>query len=72
MQFSKESKFNIKNLIRKPLFVNADDKVDDIFRTMQKEKYSMAIVKSENKTVGLITLEDAIEEVLGNISDEYN
>lgn len=32
----------------------------------------MAIVKSENKTVGLITLEDAIEEVLGNISDEYN
>ena len=72
MQFSKESKFNIKNLIRKPFFVNADDKVDDVFRIMQKEKHSMAIVKDGNKTIGLITLEDAIEEVLGNISDEYN
>lgn len=72
MQFSKESKFNIKNLIRKPFFVNADDKVDDVFRIMQKEKHSMAIVKDGNKTIGLITLEDAIEEILGNISDEYN
>ena len=72
MQYSKESKFNINNLIRKPFFVNANDKVDDIFKTMQKEKHSMAIVKDGNKTVGLITLEDAIEEILGNISDEYN
>lgn len=72
MQYSKESKFNIKNLIRKPFFVNADDMVDDIFKTMQKEKHSMAIVKDGNRTVGLITLEDAIEEILGNISDEYN
>ncbi len=32
----------------------------------------MAIVRKENRTLGLLTLEDVIEEVLGNISDEYN
>ena len=39
---------------------------------MQRDKQPMAIVRDNNRTVGLITLEDAIEEILGNISDEYN
>lgn len=72
LQYSREAKFDIKKLIRPAFFVNADDMVDDVFKIMQKEKHSMAIVKKDNRTVGLITLEDAIEEILGNISDEYN
>lgn len=72
LQYSKESKFDIKKIIRPAFFVNANDMVDDIFKVMQKEKHSIAIVKKENRTVGLITLEDAIEEILGNIYDEYN
>ena len=72
LQYSKESKFNISKLLHPAFFVNADDKVDDVFRVMQKERQPMAIVKDEHRTVGLITLEDAIEEILGNIYDEYN
>lgn len=72
MQYSRESKFDIKKLVREPYFVNYDDKVDDVFREMQQSKHAMAIVKKGNRTLGLITLEDAIEEILGNISDEYN
>ena len=72
LQYSKESKFDIKNLMHTPYFVDADGKVDEIFKDMQNNKISMAIVKKDNRTVGPITLEDAIEEILGNISDEYN
>ncbi|MBO5478062.1 MAG: HlyC/CorC family transporter [Clostridia bacterium] len=72
MQYSRESKFDIKKLVREAYFVNHDDKVDEVFKEMQQSKHAMAIVKNGNRTVGLITLEDAIEEILGNISDEYN
>lgn len=72
MQYSKESKFDMMNIIREPYFVDYDDKVDDVFSEMQQSKHAMAIVKKDNRTVGLITLEDAIEEILGNITDEYN
>lgn len=72
MQYSRESKFDIKKLVREPYFVDHDDKVDEVFKEMQQSKHAMAIVKNGNRTVGLITLEDAIEEILGNISDEYN
>lgn len=72
LQYSKESKFDISQLVRPAYFVDANEKVDDIFRHMQQDKQPMAIVRENNRTVGLITLEDAIEEILGNISDEYN
>lgn len=72
MQYSRESKFDIKKILREAYFVNFNDKVDEIFKEMQHSKHAMAIVKNGNRTVGLITLEDAIEEILGNISDEYN
>lgn len=72
LQYSQEAKFNVKQLIREPFFVNYNEKVDDVFLKMQQAKQSIAIVKNGNRTVGLITLEDAIEEILGNISDEYN
>ncbi len=72
MQYSRESDFDITKIMRKPKFVEAKSMVDDVFKEMQDEKCSMAIVKENSRTVGLITLEDAIEEILGNISDEYN
>ena len=72
LQYSREAKFDIKKLIREPYYVQYNDKVDDVFKGMQQSKQSMAIVKKDNRTVGVITLEDAIEEILGNIYDEYN
>lgn len=72
MQYTKEATFDITKIIRPATFIEAEDKLDDVFNMMREKKISMAIVRKENRTLGLLTLEDAIEEVLGNISDEYN
>lgn len=72
LQRTKESKFDIKEMIRPVTFVEADEMVDDVFKMMQEKKISMVIVRKNNRTVGLLTLEDVVEEVFGNISDEYN
>ena len=58
--------------MHKPVFVNADDKIDDVFRKMQEEKCPMAIVKEDNRMVGIITFDDAVEEIVGNLNDEYS
>lgn len=63
--------FNLKNLLFSVKKFEYDEKIDDVFATMQKEHVKMAIVVKEKKFIGIITLEDAIEEILGNIYDEY-
>ena len=70
IKYSATGKLDYKNTMHKPFFVNADEKVDDVFRKMQEEKHPMAIVRNENKTVGLITFNDAIEEIAGQLTDE--
>ncbi len=72
IQHSTGAKLDFKSIMHKPLFVNADDKIDDVFRKMQEEKSPMAIVKEENKVIGLITFDDAVEEIVGNLNDEYS
>lgn len=63
--------FNLKNLLFSVKKFEYDEKIDDVFATMQKEHVKMAIVVKDKKFIGIITLEDAIEEILGNIYDEY-
>lgn len=70
IKYSATGKLDYKNIMHKPFFVNADEKVDDVFRKMQEEKHPMAIVRDENRTVGLITFNDAIEEIAGQLTDE--
>ena len=72
LQYSKEAKFDIKNLIRPVVFVQTDEIVDDVFKMMQEKNIGMVIVRKKDRTAGLLTLEDAMEEIFGNISDEYN
>lgn len=63
----------IPNLIRDAYFVPETRKVDDLLKEMQKEQLHMAIVFDEYGQVsGLITMEDIIEEIVGNIWDEYD
>lgn len=61
------------NLARPPYFVPETKKVDDLLREFQHEKTHMAIVVDEHGSiVGLVTLEDLLEEIVGEIQDEYD
>ncbi|SHN36588.1 hemolysin family protein [Gracilibacillus kekensis] len=64
---------NIKELIREPLFVVESMKISTLLPQLQKEKVHMAIVLDEfGGTSGLITLEDVLEEIVGEIWDEQD
>ena len=63
----------IKGLLREARFITEKRKIDDLFRMMQTEKIQMVIVIDEyGQTAGLVALEDILEEIVGNIEDEYD
>lgn len=72
VHFGKEE-FNLKELLMEPFFVPFSKKTDELFEQMQKNKIHMSIVIDEyGGTAGIVTMEDLIEEVMGNILDEYD
>lgn len=70
----KENKqVKIKDLMREPYFVPESKDIDELFKDMKQNKVQMAIVIDEyGGTAGVITMEDIIEELVGNIFDEYD
>lgn len=68
-----EVNFKWQNTIRTPFFVPENKKIDDLLREFQEKKTHMAIVVDEyGGTSGVITLEDVIEEIVGDITDEFD
>jgi gliding motility-associated protein GldE len=64
---------NWKTIARKALFIPATKKLDDLLRDFQQEKTHIAIVVDEyGGTEGLVTLDDILEEIVGDIGDEYD
>ena len=64
---------NLRPLMRKPFFIPETKRLDDLLREFKARKSHMAIVLDEyGGTAGLVTLEDLIEEIVGDISDEYD
>jgi putative hemolysin len=65
--------FDWKSLLREPFFVPENKKLDDLLKDFQTKKSHLAVVVDEyGGTSGVVTLEDIIEEIVGDISDEFD
>ncbi|MCI8700128.1 MAG: HlyC/CorC family transporter [Clostridia bacterium] len=71
--YSNGKTIKIKNIIREAYFVTENKPINDLFKELQKNKMQMAIVIDEyGGTAGVVTMEDILEEIVGNIFDEYD
>ena len=68
-----KTEYHWQSLLKKPLYVPENKKLDDLLKEFQMKKNHLAIVVDEyGGTSGLITLEDIMEEIIGDISDEFD
>ena len=64
---------DIRDLIREAIYIPETSNIDTVFDTMQKKKVQLMIVVDEyGQTSGLVSMEDILEEIVGNIQDEYD
>jgi putative hemolysin len=63
----------ILSIIRQPYFVHKDKKIQDLFKEFQEKKVHLALVVNEyGSVIGLVTMEDLLEELFGEIYDEFD
>lgn len=73
LPYSNRTSFKWQTLIRNPFYIPENKKLDDLLKEFQEKKIHMAIVVDEyGGTSGIITLEDVIEEIVGDITDEFD
>ena len=65
--------FKVKNVVKDVYFISQNRLINEVFKELQKNKKQMAIIVDEyGRTAGLITMEDILEELVGDIYDEYD
>ncbi len=68
-----DREFNLRALLREPYFIPETKKADELLAEMQEKRFHLAVVVDEYGGVsGIVTLEDIIEEIIGEIQDEYD
>jgi magnesium and cobalt exporter, CNNM family len=75
LRYIRENELNVslRDVVKEPIFVPGSKRADDLLREFQKKKVHMAIVVDEyGGTDGLVTIEDILEEIVGEIQDEYD
>ena len=70
--YQTNKELTVKDLIRPVLTFKKTEKIDDIFRIMQEKHETFSVIIDKNEFIGILTMEDAIEEIVGNIEDEYD
>jgi CBS domain containing-hemolysin-like protein len=69
----RKQEFNLDDILRKPLFVPESKKINDLMAELKLKRIQIAIVLDEfGGTAGMVTLEDIVEELVGEIQDEYD
>lgn len=70
-QYLKTGAASIRSMMKQPCYVSPDQPVDDVLNHMRQHRLYLAVVRDENhKTLGLVTIEDFLEELVGEIWDE--
>ena len=72
IEHKESDKLELKKLVRPATKFEHNEKIDDVFRYMQEKNESICLIYQNNKFIGIVTIEDAVEEIVGNIYDEYD
>jgi len=67
-----QKKFKVNTFVRELIKIDKDMIIDDAFLLLTSKHQAMAQVVDNNEFIGIVTLEDIVEEIIGNIMDEYN
>lgn len=67
--YMKDKHVSIISVLTKPLFVNSNDKIDDIFDGFRRTHTHIAFIKNNENIIGMITMEDILEELVGEIAE---
>ncbi len=69
-EYNRDPHLEIRSILTKPLFFEKDTKVDVVFNAFNKEKQHMGIIVDNGKVIGIITMEEILEELVGELGEQ--